>query len=169
MYRSVFINILAIVGLAFLDVALVANLPWGLHRLHLLLLALVFVVLLSNIRLAAWWALGGGIILELFSFTWFGKYLSLIFISLLVAQILLDKVLTNRSIYSVIIMTGLITLLWDIGFLLFDYQTVVWSWLYLIKNLGLSLLYNIVAAGLIFYLLNTFSRRFQPVFLLSKK
>ena len=171
MYRHFFTSLLAIVIVAFIDTVFVGSLPFGLHRLHLLPLALIFVLLLTNIRLAAWWALVGGLVLELFSFRWFGSYLILLFVILIIIQVLFEKVITNRSIYSIIIISAVVTIVWDLTFLIIDYQieATPFNWLEDIKIMLLSLVVNIVAASLTFYIINAFSRRFRPVFLLFNK
>lgn len=171
MYRYLFINLLTAVLVAFLDAAFIGSLPFGLHRLHLLPLALIFVLLLSNIRLAAWWALSGGLVLELFSFRWFGSYLIIIFIILIVIQVLLEKVVTNRSIYSIIIISTIIIFIWDLAFLLIDYfaNVAISGWLNNIRVICFSLIVNIIIASITFYIINAVSRRFKPVFLSFRK
>lgn len=171
MYRHFFTSLIAIVIVAFLDAVFVGALPIGLHRLHLLPLALIFILLLANIRLAAWWALVGGLVLELFSFYFFGTYLVMLFIVLLIIQLMFEKVITNRSIYSIIIISATVTFVWDIIFLLINYQSqiVLSNWSSNIKTLIFSLLVNIIAASLTFYIINSVSRRLRPVFLLFNK
>lgn len=171
MYRHFLTSLIAILVVSFLDATFIGSLPFGLHRLHLLPLALIFVLLLSNIRLAAWWALVGGLVLEVFSFRFFGTYLILLFIILIIIQVLFEKVITNRSIYSIIIISAIVTIVWDLVFLLIDYQAgfVVVTWLDSFRIISLSLAVNIIAASLVFYIINAFSRRFRPVFLLFNK
>jgi hypothetical protein len=171
MYRHIFASFIAIGAVAFLDAVFVGSLPFGLHRLHLLPLALIFVLLLSNIRLAAWWALIGGLVLEVFSFRFFGSYLIILFITLIIIQLMFEKVITNRSIYSIVIISAVVTVVWDLAFLLIDYQAGVlaFGWLESFKIMLLSLIVNIIAASLAFYIINAVSRRFRPVFLLFNK
>ncbi|MCX6792849.1 MAG: hypothetical protein NTY12_02390 [Candidatus Falkowbacteria bacterium] len=171
MYRHFLTSLIAIVAVAFLDAVFVGSLPFGLHRLHLLPLALIFVLLLSNIRLASWWALVGGLVLELFSFRFFGSYLIILFIVLAIIQFMFEKVITNRSIYSIVIISAVVTVVWDLFFLVVDYQTeiIAYGGLEIIKIMILSLIANILAASLTFYTINAFSRRFRPVFLSFRK
>jgi len=171
MYRNIFAILIGILVVALLDTVFIGALPFGLHSLHLLPLALIFVLLLSNIRLAAWWALLGGLFLELFSFRFFGSYLIMLFIVLIIIHLMFERVLTNRSIYSTIIISAVVTLVWDLMFLLLDYQTgsVFLGWLESSKIIAISLVVNIVAASLIFYIINAVSRRFRPVFLLFNR
>ena len=166
-YLKIFIYGLAIALVAVLDATVVSTLPFGLYRLHLLPLALVFVVLLSNLRVAAWWALLGGLVLELFSFRFFGMYLMLSWISLGVIALLFEKVMTNRSLYSVALVSALVTFVYDILFLVADYVNgvVLQSFANLLLSLMWSLIINVVAAIIIFNISHIVSRRLRPVFL----
>lgn len=171
MYRHFLVSLIAIIAVAFIDAVFIGSLPFGLHRLHLLPLALIFVLLLSNIRLASWWALIGGLVLEVYSFRFFGSYLILLFIILIIIQVLFEKVITNRSIYSIIIISAIVTVIWDLACLVIDYQAgfMLMDWLSALRIMSLSLVVNIIAASLTFYIINAFSRRFRPVFLLFNR
>ncbi len=161
---------LIIAFVAVLDATVISTLPYGLFRIHLLPLTLVFVVLLSNIRVAAWWALLGGLVLELFSFRSFGMYLALSWVSLAVIAFLFEKVVTNRSLYSVALISGAVTIIFDILFLVFDY----WNGIVFrpFSQLALSFIFslgiNIAVAIAIFYISNFATRRLRPVFLFHR-
>lgn len=170
MYKNIIINGLAIIALAIIDSTLMGSLPFGLYRFHLFPIALVFVLLLSNLRVAAWWTLGGGLILEIFSFRPFGAYIFLLFFTLAIIEFLLNKFITNRSIYSIVIITVVVTLIWDIAFFISDFRLGLTSFsqTYWLKVLPLSLAINIIGAGIIFYIINSLSKRLRPVFLSFK-
>jgi len=171
MYRNIIINGLAMIALAVIDSTLMGSLPFGLYRFHLFPIALVFVLLLSNLRVASWWVLGGGLVLEIFSFRPFGAYLFLLFFTLVVIEFLLDKFITNRSVYSIIIITVVVTLIWDIAFFISDYRAGIasFSFNYWIRVIPWSLVINIIGAGIIFYIINALSKRLRPVFLSFKE
>ncbi len=169
-YIKIVVYALVITLVAVLDATVISTLPFGLFRIHLLPLALVFVVLLSNIRVAAWWALLGGLVLELFSFRRFGMYLALSWVSLALIAFLFEKLVTNRSLYSVALISGAVTVMYDVLFLLFDYWNgaIFRSFSQLALSFLFSLCINIVVAGIIFYISNFATRRLRPVFLSNR-
>jgi len=170
MQKTFFANALAIIVASLIDVVFVGSLPYGFHSLHLVVLGIVFASLLTNIRVAAWWALLGGIGLELFSFRFFGSHLIALFLVILLVFFLFEKVVTNRSVYSLLISALAATALYDLIFLLFDY----WSGVDLrpvgglFRSFGISLACNGVVAMVLFYVLNFATRRLRPVFLSSR-
>ncbi len=162
------IHILIIILAALFDIALVSGLPFGLYRIHLVVIALVFVLLLGNVRLAAWWVLLAGFIFEAFSFKTFGVYLvSLGLVSGLI-YILFEKVVTNRSLYAVGLAAAAGSLFYDLLFLLYNnlFSDVPLSAIG--RDLGYELLglaANAVIAVVIFYISSAVNRRLKPVFL----
>lgn len=169
-YLKISLYALGIALVAVLDATVISTLPYGLFRLHLLPLALVFVVLLSNLRVAAWWALLGGLVLELFSFRTFGMYLGMTWVTLALIAFLFEKVMTNRSLYSVALISAAVTILYDGLFLLFDYWSgvIVSPASNLFYSFIWSLAVNIFASIVAFNIFHVLSRRLRPVFLSSK-
>jgi cell shape-determining protein MreD len=167
MYKNIIANVLAIALIGVIEVCLFGSLPFGLWRLHLLPLLLIFIFLFTNIRVAAWWALGGGLVLELFSFYHFGTYIVLLWLVLAIIYFLFEKVMTDRSVFSVVTVAAVITLVCDLFRLLLDYNAaqVTAPFSSLLERLVLSLVVNVVAAIIIFYISNLASRRLRPVFL----
>jgi len=166
MYKSFLANFAGIFIVALVDICLVSALPFGLNRIHFLFIAIIMILILSNIRLAAWWALGGAMILEAFSFRFFGTYLIVAFIVLSLAYFLFEKVMTNRSVYSVMVVTAAVTAIADIIFLILDYWTVhdLGTITSQIISFILSVVFNVIAAVIIFYLFSALTRRLKPVF-----
>jgi len=167
MYKSIFANAAAIIVVALLDAVFVRSLPFALFHLHIFFLAIVFVLLFSNLRLAAWWTLGGALVLEVFSFSFFGSYLIIAFFVLLVAHFLFEKVMTNRSVFSVMVVTASVTVLADLLFLALDFWStrVIQGFGYLSVAFIESIVVNVIAAIVFFYVANTATRRLKPVFL----
>ncbi len=167
MYFKIGINILLIIFVSLLDIAFVSQLPFGLHRLHLLPIALIFVFLLGNIRVAAWWAIGGGLLVEFFSFGAFGWKIAGLITALAIIYILFEKVITNRSLYSVSAVTAAAVLSYDLILLWQDYSSGLLAVPFMQAIIGqlLGIVYTIVFALLVFYLTNTSSHRLHPAFL----
>lgn len=171
MYPRLLAHIFLLIAVAILDVAFVTTLPFDLHHIHLLVIALVFVFLLGNIRVAAWWALGGGLFLEAFSFGAFGWHLAALLISLAVIALLFQKVMTNRSLYSISVVTGAAIIAADLVSLLGDYLagvSPIISWGSALAGEAIGLVYNIILALAVFYISNTVTRQLHPGFLTGR-
>ena len=60
MYSKVLINIILMLSLAMIQISFIAGLPAGLNNFNLVLVVLVFILILTDLNLAAWWAIGLG-------------------------------------------------------------------------------------------------------------
>jgi len=155
------INFLLAVVFFVAQLSLVRALPWGGVAPNLLLVALVFVVVLTDWETTLVWFLAIGLLGDLFSFHWFGLQ-SIIFLALAgVAFFLVRNFLTNRSLYVFLLLTVLVSLLYDSTMgLVYGLISANW-WLAELKRL----LFNLVAATSGFYCLSFISHRLRPVFL----
>ncbi len=160
-------HILLIVLISILDITLVSELPWGLARISLLPVMLVFVFLLGNLRLAAWWVLIGGFMLELFNFGMYGFYYIGLLCSLVVINILFERVMTNRSLYSISVVTASSLLTYDLVLLAkhtLENNHLVSLRMFVTEELT-SVGFGVIIALIFFYILNIVTRRLRPVFL----
>lgn len=170
MFRFYGLHVLSLILLAAVDIAFVSQLPFGLYYLHTLPIALVFVFLLNKTRMAAWWVVGAGLILEVFNFGAYGLYLCGLLASLLVIVLLFERVITNHSLYSVSVVAMS-------SVLVFDFMTrlgkifsglTVSSWGRFLEIEVIVLLYTLIISVTVFYMINTITRRLRPVFLAKK-
>ncbi len=161
-------HILLIILITLLDVAFVSNLPFGLYRVHLVIIALVFVLLLENVRLASWWILIAGFIFEIFSFKHFGAYLISLTLVAGALYLFLEKVVTNRSLYAVGLLAAVGALLYDLALLVYNYlfeEVSIESFGQFVAGEFWGLAANAVVAVAVFYLSSAVNRRLKPVFL----
>lgn len=169
MLQAYLIQALTICLLAILDIAFVNQLPFGLDRLHLLPLALVFVYLLSNSKLTAMWTVIGGLILETFSFGVFGFHLLGLALGLLCISFLFERVITNHSLYSITLVGMVTVLLYDASqHFKVSFEGSPWQWSEFIQQELLTLLYSGILCLIAFYVINMITRRLRPVFLAKK-
>jgi hypothetical protein len=117
--------------------------------------------------LAAWWAIGGGLVLECFSFENFGWLLLAALLVLFVIYLLFEKVITNRSLYSVCAVTAAAVVTFDATILFRDYLNNSLNPIFWTSVLGqlIGIAYAIVTALIVFYISNAFSHRLHPAFL----
>lgn len=162
-------QIFAIIAVAIIDIALIKSLPFGLAFFQTLPIALVFVYLLGNIRLALVWAIGGALLLEAFTFGSYGFHLIGLVASVAIISLLFKRIITNHSLYSVSVVAMASTLVYDISLLIkqsVDGLPITWG--NFLENEGLTLLYSILLSLASFYIINNITRRLRPVFLAKK-
>lgn len=163
-------HFLTILILTILDLTFMPRLAGGGEFLHLFPLALIFVFLLSNVRLAAIWALGGGLLAELFEFGPYGFHLIGLVLVLGVIVLLFERVMTNRSLYAVSVVAIAVTVVYDLSLVTGEYlggHQAIPTRLFL-QHEGLAILYSVVVSLLSFYIINGITRRLRPVFLAKK-
>lgn len=166
-YAAIAFHIVLIIIISLLDIAFVSQLPFGLHHLHILPVAILFIYLLGNLRLAAWWTLGGGLMFEFFAFGPFGWHIGALVAVLAVMYLLLEKVITNRSLYSISAISAVTVVTYDLVMLWRNYETGSLQGSFM-SGLGgevLASVYTIILALIVFYLSNASSRRLHPAFL----
>ncbi len=171
MFFKYFTHFVLIITITILDIGFVGKLPFGLDKIHLFPIVLIFVAMLGNIRYSAWWVTIGGFILELFSFGIYGFQFFALILSILIIYILLEKVITNRSLYSIGAVTIASVFIYDTVLLLHDYMRGVTDniiWKNILSQEILILVYSAIIAIILFYIINSVTTRLRPVFLSEK-
>lgn len=178
MYKKIGLNIIFIIGLAMAQSALVSGLPGWLSAVNLVLIALIFVLSLNDLGRALWYAIGTGWLLSVFSFLPFGLSLATLVIVTLLIYLLFNYVLTNRSLYSFLMLTILSTVAYEILFYILLYIDKLFINpeidlpalnINFLKYKLFGLLLNIFFVIVVFNVINFFSYRLSPVFLIKKK
>ena len=90
MYWKVFLQFVLIVFLSMLQLSFISGLPAFANKINLILVTLVFILMLKSFKMVAWWAIGLGLFLDIYSFSVFGIYLISLFLVVLVANFLLE-------------------------------------------------------------------------------
>ncbi len=172
-YFRILLYFILIIFLVIWQRSFVTVLPGWLEQLNFLLVALVFVLVLVGTIFARWWALGMGVVMDIYSFTPFGVFTFVFLLTAVLLNFLFHSFFTNRSLYSFLALILLSTLFYetvlalinyfililgeDIGFFLFCKE----FWLDLSQELAI----NSVATLVIFYIFNFVSNKFRPVFI----
>lgn len=171
MYTKIISHLILIIIIALIDIAFMSRLPLGLHRVHLFPVMLLFVFLLGNIRYSAWWVIGGSYFLELFSFGVYGLHFLGLSLALGAIYILFEQVMTNRSLYSIAVVSGVSVFLYNSSLFLEMYignQQRSISWPAFFTEQGVTIVYSIAIATVLFYLINAATKRLRPVFLAQR-
>lgn len=164
-------NIILIISLAAAQISFISGLPGLANNLNLVLVILIFILGFSNFAFAAWWTVGIGFLLEVFSFLPFGAYLFSLSLTLMIANFLLNYFFTNRSLYSFLALTGLATVIYE---LIINFYALIFIeinsaagpaasnfWFFRLEQIGL----NLSLALIIYYIIHFLGRNFKPVFL----
>lgn len=174
MTAKIITNIILIISLAVAQISLVSGLPGLAGNLNLVLVVLIFILGFFSFDFAAWWAVGSGFLLEVFSFLPFGVYLLSLSFTLMIASFLLNHFFTNRSLYSFLALTGLVTVIYGliINFLVLIFIQFNSSaaaaagnfWSFRPGQIG----FNLLSAFIIYYIIHFLGRNLKPVFLIKK-
>lgn len=176
MAQKIIANLILIFVLAVLEISFASGLPGLAQNVDLLIVALIFVLILSGWRLALLWALTAGLIIDFYSFTPLGMNILGLAAAMVACQFLLNNFFTNRSLYSYIVLTAAATVVYDAVIIagnlannffvqkdtILDFGLIFW--LNKISGVGI----NIAIAAVGFYFLNIITKRVRPVFLFRK-
>lgn len=151
------------VALFGVQTALVKSVPGGIY-LNLSLVVLIFWLVLFGLEQAWFCWLISGFLSDLFSFKLFGFYTVLFCLLLLLVYWLLSNVLTNRSLYSFLLIAAIVTIIYDGA-----------TWLVfgapadnLLSHEIKRLIANWLATIAAFYIVSWMSYRLKPVFLIKR-
>ena len=177
MYTKIILNSLLIIGLSIFYQAFILSLPPVINSLNLVIVILVMLLGLSEFKITLWWAVGLGIMLDLYSFLPFGLSTVGLLCTVIFAQMLITNFFTNRSLYSFIALTFFASLFHEIltrGIVLavyyFTHRGLKFPFdAHFPVNLAYQLCMNILAVILIFYLSNYVNKNLRPVFLFRLK
>ncbi len=171
-YFSAILYIAFLLIAVFFQLSLVNSLPYVYSRINLILLALILFLFFFDFRKVIFLALGLGLLMDIFSFQFFGFYSLTLFLTVFLADFLLANWFTNRSAYSFLALTFFTTLFYNfvlyflfyLSAFLSDGKFFLWQanfW----QGLGLELAWNLGIVFLFFWVMNLTTTKLKPVFL----
>lgn len=178
MYTKVFVNLFVFLLLSVIELSFINALPWPLNVFNLILVTAVFTLSLNGLEKAFWLALIVGFVLDSVSFFPFGLNMISLLLSVLFSYIFLQKILTNRSLYSYLTLIGIATVINHTSRFIYLYfyklirsdVSYDLSWkIFFSENILYELILNLLAAIAVFYVLNFISHRLKPVFIIGRK
>lgn len=168
MYWKLLFNLLLALGLFTLQASFLNVLPI-VSYLNLVLVVLIFVLVLRELDWAIAWWLFLAFCFDVFAFQSFGIHLLAYGVVLILTYILLINFVTNRSLYSLLLLVGIATVIYNLAIIFASYLVGFVSKLDFSVNfwtaVGWQLVANLLMTAIIFYTLSLFSKRFKPVFL----
>ncbi|MFA6194162.1 MAG: hypothetical protein WC719_00250 [Patescibacteria group bacterium] len=166
--------ILLLSGVAIVQFSFIFSLPSVFSQINLAVITLIFTLFFFGFRSSLYAALVLGFWLDLFSFYFFGLYLLLFLLTVMLANWILETRLTNRSLYSFLLLILIATAAYDFAaaFLVYLVGASIGSFFLWNGAFWSNLLYQILwseSAGLLmFSLAGALTRRFKPFFLERK-
>ena len=162
--------------IAIIQAAFVSSLPSAYFAINLPLAALLFSLLFFNKDTTLIFAMFMGFWLDILSFNFFGLHTIVLSAVVLLIDFILNNWLTNRSLYSLLVLSALSAIIYNIllyslvafsesgqgGSNLFFFQPYFWI------QLSWQILWNAVFMILLFSLANSLSKHLKPFFLEKK-
>lgn len=169
-------HITLVVVLSLLQISLISSLPIPFNSINIILVTLLFLLLFDDLAMLLSWLVISGFVLSIFSYLPFGLAIIALWITILFCYFLFYQVLTNRSLYSLLILVVIANflnqltlhiLLWlNKVFTGQSYYLVMnFSWF---KNIFISTALDVLAMICIFYLMHFLNPRLKPFLLLKK-
>lgn len=171
LYNSAIIIVIVLIQISFIP-----SLPAYLKNFNLIFSFISFTTIIINYHRGLLWALLSGLLLDIYSLQPFGlisfSYLS----AVIIMNFLFNHLFTNRSLYTLILLSLLGTILHNILILIINIiikfinpllYTSQFSLVYL-QNLFLQSVYNVIGVILIFITFNYISSKTKSYFLVSE-
>lgn len=167
-WHILFIALIGIVQISFLS-----TWPQPISLLNLALSVIIFVTVMIRYSLGLWWAFGLGMMLELYSGLPFGFTVISTLLSVIFVYALFQNFFTNRSLYSLIILTFLGTSFYSTTILFFNLTSAVFG--ISVSTVSFDYwtmyfwqpLFNILIVGIIFAAFHFSTNRLKSIFLVS--
>jgi len=173
MFGKIFLNIFMLLAIVALQKGLVTSLPYFMSGTNLILISIIFILGVYGFWTALYWTIGTGMLLDIYSFVFFGNYLISLLLILFLAHFLFGFLFTNKSLYSFLTIVLLGYVFFEIFYTFFYYLEVFFKKgnfdiifdrdFYTIKAFGL--LSSLVFSVIVFNSLNFLTNKLKPVFL----
>lgn len=177
MLGKIILNSILILCLVAVQLGFLSGLPGWLSYTNLALVILVFLLGLYNLNMALAWAAAAGLLIDFFGFDLFGAHTVAFITAAIITDLLLVNFFTNRSLYSFLALATLAFLCYEIILLLFinGNSLITGGTIALIPQTSFfmvkagSLIMNLAAVSIIFFMLAFASKKFKPGFLSQLK
>lgn len=175
MIRNILVFIAILLLIAF-QVGFLNTISEGIVHLNIIVLFLIFLVFNFEIIPLMWWSLITGMIGELFSPYPFGITTLLTLITVSGLKFLFDNFLTNRSLYTFIILTAAGSAVYNIlllasSFLLYSFNIFEFHLLAgsgFLNGVFWQIIFNSITSFVIFLIFGFLTRRVHKRFLVTK-
>lgn len=160
--------------LSALQFSFISSLTGAFNQINIGLIVMMFILFFFGFRLAAFFIFFFGAFMDIFSFQYFGFHLISLTIAALVAYIISENWLTNKSLYSFWVLCLVISLIYSFTAAIFAFLFSGFQGEFIIFNFSFwrSLFYqsvwNLLAASVFFNIFISLAKKFKPFFLEKK-
>jgi len=174
MYLKYFINFLLILLITIFQISFVSSFPSWFSYINIVLVILVFILILFDLNVVIPWIIVSGLIMDIFTFGFFGFYILSLSSTILIVNLLLKNFFTNRSMYSFLaliffatVINFVITMLFSEIISLFSEKEIIVLNLGFFRFMYKQIIMNILGMAFLYYLTNFLSNSLRPVFLVT--
>lgn len=168
---SILVNLIFIIILGIIQVSFLTTWPLPISSLNLILSLVIFLTVIVNYQKGLWWAVGGGLFLELYTSLPFGIVISSLFLVALAINFLFNNFFTNRSLYSLLILGFIATIFYNLMVTVLKLIAAVFGFNIAISGFSFRLQFiwqpflNLLVLTIIFFAYYIFTGRLRNMFL----
>jgi len=168
---SILINLISLLFLVFLQISFLSTWPFPVNSLNLILSLVIFLTAIVNYHRGLAWALGGGLMLDIYFSNLFGAATLGLFLTAFGINFLFNNFFTNRSLYSLLILGFLGTVGYNL--IIFGFKLLASIFGFSIVELGFDPwimifwqpVLNLIILAIIFFTYYISSGRLKNIFL----
>lgn len=166
-------NFLSIVFLVIIQVSFLSTWPQPVSSINLVLCVVVFLSVMVNFSQGLWFALGCGLLLELFTGSLFGLTVSSLLVTAMAIDFLFNNFFTNKSFYSLLFLGIIGTVGYNIIYLVFSFLVSIFGVTVDLTHIAFwnyffwQPFFNLLVIGLIYGAYYFSSGRLKSIFMIS--
>jgi len=166
-----FFYFLILAAVVFGQIAFASSANSVINNINLLVIALVFLINLADFGVIVFFAVSSGLIIDIYSNLPFGTFMLTMIATATLLEILFYNFFTNRSFYSLIVLSLIGTTIYNIMFLSISGIAYYFGWSDFFAGSDYfwrfvkQLIFNAALLSLLFYLFNLLSKKYKPIFL----
>lgn len=122
-----FANLLLIIFIALLQVSFFSSFSYPANQINLILTVLIFVLFLADFKASLYFAIGCGIILDLYSLSFFGFFASILLLTIFIVYLLFKNFFTNKSLYSLLVLGILGVIIYNALLIIYYFFFSLWK------------------------------------------
>ena len=163
---------LFIISIGMIQVSFLTTWPDPIRSLNLILLLSVFIAIIFSYKSGLWYAFGSGLFLELYSSNGFGLIVLSLFLTVVGINMLFKNFFTNRSIYSLLLLGFIATVIYNIIFYILSFILVVLNLSQALLNFSFFNIFfwqpllNLLVLGIIFVIYQLTTNRIRSMFIM---
>ncbi len=121
------VNLLLIILSVIVQISFLTTWPVPISSLNLILILVIFLTVIIDYHRGLWWALGSGLLLELYIGSLFGITALSLMLMVIIINFLFNNFFTNRSFYSLMILGFIGTISYNLLMFGFNFLALIFG------------------------------------------